>query len=74
MIRSSDIFEAHQRARFMRPDAARWMRPDAARWLSHSTPMSANTAPISRATNAADERMVEAAPVLVWHRRRDGLI
>jgi hypothetical protein len=38
MIRSSDVFEAHQRARFMRPDAARWMRPDAARWLKPQHP------------------------------------
>jgi hypothetical protein len=29
----TDLYEAHQRARFMRPDAARWMRPDAARWI-----------------------------------------
>lgn len=29
----SEIYAAHQRARFMRPDAARWMRPDAARWI-----------------------------------------
>jgi hypothetical protein len=34
MSHASDLFDAHQRARFMRPDAARWLRPDAARWLS----------------------------------------
>ncbi|MGP9811882.1 hypothetical protein ACTZWT_10260 [Rhodopseudomonas sp. NSM] len=33
MWRSSDSTAAHQRARFMQPDAARWMRPDAERWI-----------------------------------------
>lgn len=32
MIRYGDFYNAHQQARFMRPDAHRWMRPDAARW------------------------------------------
>ncbi len=33
MSKQSDIYEAHQRARFTRHDAARFMRPDAARWI-----------------------------------------
>jgi len=33
MLSSAESFAAHQRARFMRPDAVRWMRPDAARWV-----------------------------------------
>ncbi|WP_148287856.1 hypothetical protein [Rhodopseudomonas sp. B29] len=33
MLSSAESFAAHQRARFMQPDAARWMRPDAARWV-----------------------------------------
>lgn len=33
MSKYQDIYEAHQRARFMRPDAARYMRPDAARFI-----------------------------------------
>ncbi len=32
MIRHGDLYTAHQRARFMRPDAHRWIRTDAARW------------------------------------------
>lgn len=32
MTRSGDIFSAHQRARFMRPDASRYLRADEARW------------------------------------------
>ncbi|RTL49756.1 MAG: hypothetical protein EKK40_15580 [Bradyrhizobiaceae bacterium] len=32
MTRGSAIFDVHQRARFMRPDARRWIRPDTARW------------------------------------------
>jgi hypothetical protein len=38
MSRSSDLYDAHQRARFMRPDAHRWIRPDAARWLKPPHP------------------------------------
>ncbi|ABD08178.1 hypothetical protein RPB_3483 [Rhodopseudomonas palustris HaA2] len=33
MWSSSASTAAHQRARFMQPDAARWMRPDADRWI-----------------------------------------
>ncbi|MBC7579359.1 MAG: hypothetical protein H7312_18690 [Tardiphaga sp.] len=33
MIDRDAIWHAHQRARFMRPDAARFMRPDAARYI-----------------------------------------
>jgi hypothetical protein len=33
MSRFQGVFEAHRRARFMRPDAARYMRPDGARWV-----------------------------------------
>ncbi len=33
MSKYQDAFEAHQRARFMRPDAARWMRPEAPRFI-----------------------------------------
>lgn len=33
MLSSAESFAAHQRARFMQPDAARWMRPDAGRWI-----------------------------------------
>jgi len=33
MSKHPDIYDAHQRARFMRHDAARFMRPDAARWI-----------------------------------------
>lgn len=33
MTRAAEIWAAHQRKRFMRPDAGRYMRPDAARWL-----------------------------------------
>ena len=33
MWSSAESHAAHQRARFMQPDAARWMRPDAARWV-----------------------------------------
>jgi hypothetical protein len=33
MSKYQDIYDAHQRARFMRPDAARYMRPDAARYI-----------------------------------------
>jgi hypothetical protein len=38
MIRNNDAFDAHQRARFMRPDAGRWLRADAARWLKPPHP------------------------------------
>jgi hypothetical protein len=34
MSRYQDAFDAHQRTRFMRPDAHRWIRPDAARFLA----------------------------------------
>lgn len=37
MSRYQDAFDAHQRARFMRPDAHRWVRPDAARFLAPGT-------------------------------------
>lgn len=37
MSRYQDAFDAHQRARFMRPDAHRWVRPDAARFLMPGT-------------------------------------
>ena len=37
MSRYHDAFDAHQRARFMRPDAHRWIRPDAARFLAPGT-------------------------------------
>ena len=37
MSRYQDAFDAHQRARFMRPDAHRWIRPDAARFLMPGT-------------------------------------
>ena len=37
MSRYQDVFDAHQRARFMRPDAHRWIRPDAARFLVPGT-------------------------------------
>ena len=37
MSRYQDAFDAHQRARFMRPDAHRWIRPDAARFLAPGT-------------------------------------
>jgi hypothetical protein len=33
MIDRDAIWHAHQRARFMQPDAARFMRPDAARYI-----------------------------------------
>lgn len=33
----ADAYAAHQRARFMRPDAQRWLRPDAARFLAPGT-------------------------------------
>jgi hypothetical protein len=33
MLAQPASYAAHQRARFMRPDAARYVRPDAARWL-----------------------------------------
>ena len=38
MIRYGDLYNAHQQARFMRPDAHRWSRPDAARWLKPPHP------------------------------------
>lgn len=34
MSNHAGIFEAAQRARWMRPDAYRWIRPDAARFLA----------------------------------------
>lgn len=37
MSQHQDAFDAHQRARFMRPDAQRWLRPDAARFLAPGT-------------------------------------
>lgn len=37
MTQHQDAFAAHQRARFMRPDAYRWIRPDAARFLAPGT-------------------------------------
>ena len=37
MSRYQDAFDAHQRARFMRPDAHRWIRRDAARFLMPGT-------------------------------------
>ncbi|EGP07779.1 hypothetical protein CSIRO_2374 [Bradyrhizobiaceae bacterium SG-6C] len=33
MIRHGDLYNMHQQARFIRPDAARYMRPDVSRWL-----------------------------------------
>lgn len=33
MSKYQDAYQAHQRARFKRPDAARWIRPDAARFF-----------------------------------------
>jgi hypothetical protein len=33
MQEASAAYAAHQRARFMRPDASRYMRPDATRWI-----------------------------------------
>lgn len=38
MIRHGDLFNAHQQARFMRPDAARYVRPDVSRWLTPPHP------------------------------------
>lgn len=38
MLRYQDAFDAHQRARFMRPDARRCIRPDAARWQAPQHP------------------------------------
>ncbi|WIG51583.1 MAG: hypothetical protein OJF48_002500 [Afipia sp.] len=32
MIRHGDLYNAHQQARFMRPDAARYIHPDTSRW------------------------------------------
>ncbi len=37
MSQHQDAFDAHQRARFMRPDAHRWIRPAAAHFLKPST-------------------------------------
>jgi hypothetical protein len=37
MSRYQDAFDAHQRARFKRPDARRWIRPDAAFFLAPGT-------------------------------------
>lgn len=37
MLRYQDACDAHQRARFMRPDEYRWIRPDAARFLVPGT-------------------------------------
>jgi len=31
--RSADVYDAHQRARWIRPDAERYTRSDAERWL-----------------------------------------
>lgn len=38
MIRYGGLYNAHQRARFMRPDAARYVRPDVSRWLTPPHP------------------------------------
>lgn len=38
MIPHGDLYNAHQRARFMRPDAARYVRPDVSRWQSPPHP------------------------------------
>jgi hypothetical protein len=37
MPKYQDMYDAHQRARFMRPDAARYIRPDVARFLRPGT-------------------------------------
>ncbi|MGN6311124.1 MAG: hypothetical protein ACTHNN_16415 [Xanthobacteraceae bacterium] len=33
MVNAINAYDAHQRARWMRPDAYRWLRPDATRFL-----------------------------------------
>jgi len=38
MIRHGDLYNAHQQARFMHPDAASYTRPDASRWLTPPHP------------------------------------
>lgn len=38
MIRHGDLYNVHQQARFMRPDAARYIRPDVSRWLTPPHP------------------------------------
>jgi hypothetical protein len=37
MSRESDLYDAHQRDRWLRPDAERWVRPDAARFFLPGT-------------------------------------
>lgn len=62
MVNAMNAHDAHQRARWMRPDAYRWLRPDAMRFLVPGSDSAKIFPALDRKFNPSQPRIPAGSP------------